>query len=384
MKLTGRNHVHTKLNNKIVILQTLLRHGAMSRQDIAELTKLTPATITNLTAELIAEQLLVECGSVVPAKQRAGRRSVELDVQTNSMYVAGVHVRQDRWEAAIVNIKGEVISSRQWPLDGLNWTQLIPEIIQELKGFFHENKQYVVYAVGIGSFGLIRHVTGKVLQPNMGAVPELPLVEELERHLKLPVYIDNNVRAMAQAESLYGQGKIAENFLFVYIGWGIGAGLVLHHELYRSGATGAGELGHMTLFPDGEPCWCGNRGCLEMYASDAVLVKRLKLSGTDDLLKLARDGNTMARAALEEAGVGIGVALASYNNIFQIERVIIGGVLALEDLPLVHRVREEIQSRSFLARLHPVEVTVSSLGPNIGTIGAASLAVDMHFLTLKD
>nr|WP_275580758.1 ROK family protein [Aquibacillus albus] len=362
----------------MLILQTLLRNNMMSRQQIANKTKLTPATITNIVGELIEEGLLIEIGDLPDQKPRAGRKSVAVDFNPNTIYVIGLHIRTDRIELAIVNLKGQVIADNtvKFPenTDIQGFLDLVSKLIKEI---IDQNPTINIMAIGIGSVGLINYKDGIILNIHHLGWENLDISTFISEKFKLPVYVDNNARAMTLAERMYGNNKKLENFLFVFIGHGIGAGLVINDDVFRGGVTGAGELGHMSLVPNGEPCWCGNKGCLERYASESFILKELKLSSINEFIQLINNKDPNAFHLLETVGKRISIVLTSFINMFHVDKIIVGGNLVQKNNELIQEL-EKINQYSFLARKEEVQIEVSILGEYIGVVGAASLALYNH------
>lgn len=383
--MTGNNHARSKQLNKALILQTVLREGPLSRLNIANQTGLTPATITNLTSELLQDGVIQEIGDIQDVqKARAGRKAIGLDINPGSFYALGVHVRQDRIEAGIMDFKGRVVKDYYFPFEEVpDQREIMPLLLRHAETILAENQRLNILGIGLGSIGLVDYAGGEIISAKNMGWEQVRLVEFMRSHVPVPVYLDNNVNAMALAEKLFGRAKATKNFIFIYIGRGIGSGLVSNGEIYRRGRAGSGEFGHMTYEPDGQPCWCGNHGCLELYASGRVLMKAFNMSRVKELAESARQGNADAMAAIRDAGYKIGTCLASFNNIFHIEQAVIGGPLADEELPLVESIRNAVNERSYLANIiDPIDIYASNLKEHVGIVGAASLVFNEHFFTV--
>jgi predicted NBD/HSP70 family sugar kinase len=381
---TGNNHSRSKQLNKTLIVRTILREGPLSRRTIAEMTELTPATITNLSGELIQDGVIREVGDI--DSQRAGRKSVALDVSPDSRFALGIHIRPDRIEAGIVNLKGQVVAGYRFPYEKApDQRELVALLAKHVAHIMAENSQVPLIGIGIGSLGLVDFDKGEIISARNMGWEHVDLVAQLRQAIPpgLPLYLDNNVTTMALAEKLFGRAKHASNFIFIYLGRGIGAGLVSNNAIYRRGKTGSSEFGHMTYHPHGEACWCGNHGCLELYASGTVLLETFHMHHVRELADAALAGDDAVTEAIRSAGDKIGTCMASLNNLFYIEKAVIGGQLASEQLPLIASIRESFSKRSFLASpTDPVEILESGLKDDVGIIGAASLAFNEYFTTV--
>jgi N-acetylglucosamine repressor len=378
MERIGQNTARTKQLNRILVLQTLLRNGSMSRLQIAEETRLTPATITNLTGELIEEGFITEIGNIESSTPKAGRRSVAIDLNEDHVHVIGVHIRTDRIEFGVINLKGKVKYFKRLPFPSeMNQTDFLVFLTNELEKMIYEQSHIKIYGVGVASVGLINIQDGVILNIQNIGYENVKLTSYLSDALGIPVFLDNNGRCMTVAEKMYGNSSSAKDLLFIFIGYGLGAGIVIHDKVFQGGLTGATEFGHMTLIPGGTPCWCGNKGCLERYASESYLLKELNVATSSEIVDLIEQQDERALLLIEEVGERITIVLASFLNMIHVKKVVIAGALANDRL--VQQL-QMVNQRSFLARQEKVQIEVSKLGEYIGVIGGASLALsNMYF-----
>ncbi|WP_201318293.1 ROK family protein [Paenibacillus sp. EPM92] len=289
--------------------------------------------------------------------------------------MVGIHIHVSQVELGLINLHGLIKKTRQFPLSpGINEAAFTEMLIKELKAFISDINDVQIAAVGIGCLGLISFDKGEILNVEPLGWGPVPLAAQITNAVQLPVYIDNNVRAMTLAEKMFGESKQVSDFLCIYIGEGIGSGLILNDRLYRGGPTGSGEFGHMTYMPDGISCWCGNRGCLEQYASNTAISRQLQASWPR-VLHAFEQGDSETVQAMRQAGRAIGTVLASYINILHVEKVVVAGVMAGPGFPLISELKKEIEWRSFLFKREKVQIESSSFGEHIGLIGAASLAL---------
>jgi glucokinase len=251
-----------------------------------------------------------------------------------------------------------------------------------------------VAAVGLGVPATIDHDRGVAISAVNLPLDDVPIRELVGERTGLPIFVDNDANVAALAEHLYGAARGADNAVMLTIGTGIGGGLILGGEVFR-GASGAGaELGHVVIAMDGLPCQgnCPGRGCVETYASGTALGREGRAAAErepDSILgRMAADGRTIDGRAVTEAaldgdptatgvfdlvGTRLGVALASFANIFEPEVFVIGGgVIAAGDL-LLEPARRELRARA-LPPMRETPVVAAELGPDAGMIGAAAMA----------
>jgi glucokinase len=234
--------------------------------------------------------------------------------------------------------------------------------------------------IGIGAPGFIRMETGVIA--GWGNAPSFngyPLREQIERRLGAKVILENDANAAALGERWMGAARGVDDLVLLTLGTGIGGGIVAGGKVLHGYLGMAGELGHMTVAPNGNPCGCGNRGCLEKHASaTAIAAMGLLLNlgpglTSEDIFNLAAGGNDRALAIFRSVGESLGVALASLINIFNFPLYLLsGGPLPAWDL-FAPAMLAEVQRRSFTYRTAPTRIERAELGNEAGLYGAASL-----------
>lgn len=228
--------------------------------------------------------------------------------------------------------------------------------------------------------------------PNLPGWRDVPICRYLEERLGVPTRLENDGNAAALGEHVYGAGRGCRHLIYITVSTGIGGGLIIDGRLYR-GATGvAGELGHMTIDPDGPLCGCGNRGCLEALASGTAIAARgeelVAQGGSALLARLAEEqggltaeavaqaadqGDIACQGIIRRAGYYLGIGLASYLNIFNPELIIVGGGLAKAGDLLLGPARAEMEARAMPEALKAVQLKRAELGDYVGVMGMVAL-----------
>jgi glucokinase len=303
-----------------------------------------------------------------------------------------VDVGATKIAAAVVSPEGEIVNRVRYPTPSSRSTLLetLADAISKVSEGFE------VAGVGLGVPGLILAQENKVIfSPNLRAIEGIMPKDELEPKVGLPVTVNNDNNAATWGEFRFGAGSEAKHLLFVGLGTGIGGGIVLHGQLLRGAQGAAGELGHVTVQATGPRCACGNRGCLEAFASGSAIGRRArevaserpgsalgqlaaerKLVG-EDVTDLARQGDDGALSVLEEAGRWLGIGLAGFVNIFNPEVVVVGGGVMEAGELILKAARREVYLRARSPSRGLVEVKEAALGPDSGMLGAAALAQDL-------
>lgn len=231
--------------------------------------------------------------------------------------------------------------------------------------------------VGIGSPGAVNFETGEVFgnSPNIPGWAGVNIKKSL-RALGVPVYADNDANCVALAESLFGAARNSQSALCVTVGTGIGGGLVLNGKVYRGSSFSAGEIGHTVIVFNGKECGCGNRGCLEKYASVSALLEAAREHGYTTVQALtdsARKGEEPALELIARQAAHLGAGLASAINLINPEKVILGGGFVDVYPPFLKLVEKEIRQRVFPVALLKLKVVQAKLGNEAGLVGAAFL-----------
>jgi glucokinase len=253
-----------------------------------------------------------------------------------------------------------------------------------------------ISGIGVATAGQIHPESQAVVYaPNLNWT-EVPLRARLERSFGLPIWVENDVRGAAWGEFRYGAGRGAQSLIAVFVGTGVGSGAVLGGRLWRGASNAAGEIGHTQVVPDGLPCRCGTRGCLEVYASGSGFVRRLETAlaaGTPTMLAEWTEGKPtrltaaqVARAAAEgdkfatllwtDAVRFLGLALTNAVTLLNPARLVLGGGVVEAVPELVQSVASQVEASTTLMAKRAVRVTTAELGEWAGAVGAASLVTE--------
>lgn len=296
-------------------------------------------------------------------------------------YAIGVDLGGTNLRAAAIESSGQMIhrvsASVQY---SAGRDVIIAEIVTAIRAVRDTVGASGLRGVGIGVPGYIQLETGVVMgTSNLPGFDGFPLRDEIQKLLGIPIILENDANAAALGEKWIGAGKDVNELVLLTLGTGIGGGIIVGGRVLHGYLGMAGELGHMTVFPDGNPCGCGNCGCLEKHASATALVgmaRMLHLGDSitaEDVYNLAVSGNTRAMQCFKSMGRALGIALANLINVFNFPLYLLsGGVLPAWDLfaPIMF---DEVKSRSFTySRTNP-RIERGILGKEAGLIGAAYL-----------
>ncbi len=226
--------------------------------------------------------------------------------------------------------------------------------------------------LGVGMPGPLDLERGRtVFLANLPGWEDAPVVEPLEGRLGLPVGLINDARAFTLAELELGAGRGCEQLVGFTVGTGIGGGVVVCGRLLLHLNGTVGELGHQTVIPDGPPCGCGSRGCLEQLASGPAIARAAGMPTAEAVVEAARAGERDATEALARAGTYLGIGIANVVLALGPERVVVGGGVAAAGELLLEPARRELRRRVTMMPLERIAVVPAELGARAGAIGAA-------------
>lgn len=279
--MKGKNMTHLKQDNRKKIL-LLLHDKPLSRKDIAEQLNLTPAAVTILTNEMIEEKWLVQKGS--EGTGTVGRRKIILGINEKFKKVIGVYIDQSKYHVGLATLDYEIIVEEQHEIKDRTPQGLLKDVIGSIYQLLGKNSIPLEDLFGIG-VGIVGAVKDNKSEHAYGLWDETVAIADILHHeFKRPVEVENNVRALAEAELVKGPLGSNDNMIYMKYGPGVGSALILNRHLYKGSHHVAGEIGHLAIHNSTKVCSCGKTGCLEAEISQSALEEALKMS-TDVIIK---------------------------------------------------------------------------------------------------
>ncbi len=388
-------------NNSSAVLDVIQRRRGISRAELATVTGLTQAAISKIVADLIAIGLVVEEGQSVSA---GGRPPVRLTINAEATHVIGIDLARSGIQGVLVDLNGQIhhrvaVGSRLAQAADVTLERLTILTAELLSWAQAHDRQ--VAGIGIGAPGPLNAEEGVILAPpNFPLWRNVPVRQIVEERFGLPVRLDNDANAQALAEGRFGAGQAFSSFIYIAVGTGVGAGLIIHGALHRGAHHVEGELGHTTVEAAGPRCSCGNRGCLELYTSTPAVVAtavaalhrgehsliselaggRLDQVTIYTIAQAARAGDQLALRILEQVAVYLGVGVVNAINLLGPEAVILGreDIQACGEL-LLEPIRTTVAERCFAMAAEHVQILPAQLGDDAPAIGAACLVLEDLF-----
>ena len=316
-----------------------------------------------------------------------------------STYVVGVDMGGTKILSAVIDAEGNILGTAKVPTKADAGTSVvidrIADSIQKAIGKSGINAASIE-AVGIGAPGPLDPKTGVVIfAPNLGW-RDVPLKTELEARIGIQTFVDNDVNVGTLGEHVFGAGQGVQNVVGIFVGTGIGGGIILQGELFHGASKTAGEIGHIIVKAGGPKCGCGTRGCLEALASRTAMAKQFqkailkqgkksvisKLTDGDlsairsgVLAKAVRANDKLTLKVFKRVTKYLGIGIGSIVNFLNPEMIVLGGgvVEALDDT-FLDDIRAAAKKYALPNTLDGVEIVQAKLGDNSGILGAAALA----------
>ncbi len=327
--------------NQFNVLNTIRTAGSISRTKLSEITGQSRSSVTNITARLIAENLIYEKETRDSALR--GRRRVLLALNADAAYVVGIKLSAFRVSCAVTDMQADIRSSIVMPVRTSERSAgFVADLIEE--GIRHcvndaRLKMGQIAGIGIGVPGFVDRNNGFCHWTPLYRKGERPLRDLVEKRLGIPTTLENDANAVTMAHQWFGDGMGEQNFVVITIEDGVGMGAVVNGQLYR-GASGFGsEFGHVVVVPGGNLCRCGKRGCLEAYVSDfSILAAAREICADirwecpprgeltlDDVMAVARRGQPEMVRIFSRAGRLLGQGVAGIIQILNPSKIILSG-----------------------------------------------------------
>lgn len=365
-------------DSEAAVAREVLIHGPLSRRVLATRLHLSPASLTRLARPLLDAGLLVELDDAVDGT--VGRPSRPLDVSPAAGTFVGIKLTGERLYLVATDVRAQVLATREADLPDTA-PGAVSAVVARLVDAIDD-----VRGVGVGLGGHV--LDGVAVEAPFLGWRDVPFAPVLADRLGIPVTLENDVVALADAERWFGVGRGIPGFAVVTIGAGVGLGLVVDGRTVRTPDAARGTVGHLPLRADGPACPQGHRGCADALLTTGALTARVSRAlrravGIDDVFSLAREGDPAARAAVDDAGEALGILCGLAANLsLQADVVLAGEAAAVHDLA-----RERVDDA--LARTRPggsspVRVHVDGAGFSAWARGAAAVAIqaEMGRITL--
>ncbi len=373
-----------------LVLEFIWQQRQVSRAEIARRLDLSRSTVSEIVASLLETGLVAE-GADGPS--RGGRRPILLEFQDDAHVILGAEMGATHVAVALTDLRGRVLAweNRAHPVrsDAEGTIALMVELMDACLAEVDSPADLLGIGVAVPSPVDPRHPDqlSKVVMP---AWQGRSGMAEIRARYGVPVFVDNDANLGAVAERWWGAGRGIDDFTYIKVATGVGAGYVIRGEVYPGATSVAGEIGHLAIDPEGEACMCGNRGCLATLVGTPALVGRARellpefpdsaladatitITAIEDA---ALEDDPLALKVVGEAAHNLGIAVAGILNLMNPAAVIIGGGLARVADRLLIPLRETVMNRTLVSSVADTAIRTSELGPRSIAVGAATRVLE--------
>ncbi|OGO30850.1 MAG: hypothetical protein A2Z16_06465 [Chloroflexi bacterium RBG_16_54_18] len=395
-KIVTADQFWVRNKNRSVILEVLMANQTLSRARLANLTGLNPSTVSSIINDLLSDGLVVETDLHYSGPGRPGRL---LELNPSGGCAIGIEYNVDYLAMILADITARVIWRRKVDItegDGQD------EILRKIIALIEEGKARSIEAglkpvgIGMGIAGIVDVIKGEIrFSPSLEAV-QVPIRSLLADRFNLPIHIENDANAAALGEYYFGTDKKLDNLIYLSCSRGLGGGIIINGRLFRGSRGFAGEIGHMTIDPQGEVCKCGKQGCWETVATPKAAVQHVvrsikqgsrsiisdlakgSLPGItfENIVTAADAGDQVALTALRRLGESLSLGIINIVNAFDTDLIVLGGTLHLASRYVIPVIQNELQKNSLEPFRDTVRVSASVHGSDACLMGAVALVVD--------
>jgi len=396
MQRTGDLKLIQELNRSI-ILRTIRHYGPISRSEIAKKNKISPTTVTAAVKELIRQGLVYEDGVGIST---GGRKPVLVRFSSDSKFIIAVAITNSSIKIAEMNLEAKVRRQKVFPVYNLTGKLVIDYLLKSI-GQFLEEYSDLTKCIGISiiSPGIINVDKGVIYENTKLKLKNIPLKEMVEKQFKLKTWLENDANAIALAEKRFGAYKKFKNLIYITIGDGVGAGIIVNGSIFRGCRGGAGEVGHTSIDKNGIPCDCGNTGCLENYVSWPAICSKVlssvaqgKHTMMSELVKgdisritpsIFRDAlkknDQLAKEIMKDTAAYLATGMVNLVNLLNPDIIILGGKVAYDNQFLLSQVKKLVFQKALNILTDKLEICPTSLEKDFRMIAAATITLQEIF-----
>ena len=382
--------------NRVRASSMLKKGQPLTRTELAKQTGLSRATIAVLASELLSVGLVEEVGLKAST---GGRRPMLLKFNPDAAFALGALLQDHTWSIVVTDLQARVLHQRSAHVSGDSPEAAVVALQEGVHAIAFEMRalgKRLLPAIGLGTPGLVDVSAGIIRTAVDVGWFEVPIQKMVEEALGLSTVVANRSKLGALAELWYGADRGVKDLIYLSVGTGVAAGIIHDGELYLGANSSAGEVGHLTVVPDGPLCPCGNRGCLQQLVSESAIANRTRerlregyastlrnlvndqsdLMTTLSVFEASKQGDRLAQEIVEETAQYLGIAIANLINLLNPELIVLGGPVGFAGHVLLEPLRAEVERRAMAYPASVTEITISNLGSDAGAVGAAVLILE--------
>lgn len=392
MSAPGKADQNTiRKHNASLVLNQLRLHAPLARADLAKRVGLNRSTISSIMTRLLEEKLVIETEL---RADKIGRPGLLLELNPEGGCAIGVEIGVDFVRVVLTNFVAEVLWRRRLLISDGESQEMYLHIAEEMirQALRRAKEQDLrVLGIGLGVPGMVDVAAGELRYAPTLHWHNVDFGRRWADKFQLPVVVENNANAAALAEYYFGEAREAPSFVYLNASAGLGCGIVIDGRLFRGQSGFAGEVGHMTLDPDGDLCSCGRRGCWETFVGPRAVVskyrQRLEMGngnryndmdgvGFAEVIEAGAMGDSAASAVLQDVAIYLGMGIGNLVNLLNPQLVILGGVLGQANGQLIPVIRETVKQNSLFPMRSDLDIVTSHFGADDCVMGAVALVLD--------
>ncbi len=377
------SHKSMRCSNVKLVLDVIRKSGSISRAEISRITGITKSTVSEIISFLQEKNIIIDVG--IESSSKYGRKGILVDINSSEFLVVGYDIGTIWSRIVITDLNGEILRRKRFKTSEERLIDQIKDNVRDISSGLWEK----IIGLGFSVPGMVDYKKGVIIHsPNLDLV-NYPFINKVKKLFPgKKVLLDHNLKMMLLAEVEHGSGKGHKNVLVLNIGPGIGSAFTVDGKVARGTHNFSGEIGHITVDPNGDKCSCGKIGCLETVSSAWGIVRRYnsmskdKVEGrfnSEEVAKRAKEGDNIAIKTFEDAGYYLGVVVAGEVNTVDPEIIIISGGLSNTWDLMEKSFIKAFESNVIRALKGKVKFALSKLGEYSTALGVATLTIEDFF-----
>ena len=385
--------VSSKTRRKANLLKHICIGSAVTRTSLVHKTGLSKMSVSNFINELGSDGYIIETENNNSGGALQGRPPLVIDISPAAPLVPAIYISRNICQLALFNLKAKMVKYVYFEMSEVKSEEMLLLKLESKYRELVDGLTLPLLGIGISSIGPIDRSKGIILNPpDFNGLSNISIQPFFAKLTGLPVYFDNNMSGAALAEAIFGQGKDLLNFAYLGVSRGVAAGVILNGNLIN-GTTGiSGEIGHTSIKFDGPYCFCGNRGCLELYTSIPVIINKAQVMMSEagiispeevltweSFVNYANNNEYYTLKALDEFCEYLSIAIVNLVNMFDCDEVFLGHEIAMVSGLIESKLVEYANSRIFSRAMRAISVRKSTFGENAALTGAACFVLNELF-----
>ncbi len=377
---TKHSNIQTLKNSNLNLIFTVLRKENKSRIEISKESGLTRSAVTMITNQLIEKGILKEIGTVDSKK---GRRPVLLSIVKDFKYAIGINLERKKVSIVLSDLANTILFCEEEKIQSFSsYEQVLSWIITTIGNLLDQSKICFTKLIGIGIScpGPVDYKTGSILTPpNFSLFHNKAITTDIQRHYKLPIFIENNAVSLAITDYFKSKKPTDINSMLITFSDGIGSCIIKNGAIYRGFAGFAGEIGHTSIDPFGMPCTCGNTGCLELYITLSALKEKFGFETYEEVVDRAYAKDEKALEILEYLARILSFSLINVINVLDLNEILLHGEFNYKPTLLISLIQSYISNNCILAKTHPITISTSHLDLNDQKSASVTVVLNEFF-----